>query len=561
MEGEFQLYVSDLDCAEQWKGDYVKTAYDEVKDALGIKNTIPNASSVIFRRPVDMPLLDDSSWLSMRVAGDWVFYLHIMRGGKIAFRRDAINFFRRYQGSTADSTYKKEVFYREVGLASRTVAELYDVPLDVLERCRKGYESFYWKMVGRDYEEFVRWYDYVAVLQARQQRVPNIMIGTMSFSPGGAEILPIRIANELKRQGHSVLLLSAGLMTRDDRIRDLVRNDVPVVEVSDVTATREIIREFGIEVLNTHQWHIQKYPIQVSDVFDNLRVHVASLHGMIEHDAFGATEEQLQRADDKVTTWVYTANKNLGPFIECGLYDETSTRFVKIPNGLMPATVVPVDRAQLNIPQDAFVLCCVSRAIPDKGWAETIEAVERARNLSGRDIRLILVGNGQVYDEYCQENPYDFVHFTGFSENSVGHYAAADMGIMLTKFKSESFPLTIVDCLFAGKPYIASDVGDIRNMLTEGEDVAGAVVELDNWEVRIDAVAQVIAAFASDQQKYFDACALVKKLANRYRIDMVTARYMELFNASRGNERLAMRKRSAIAGAEFTEETLHVALG
>ena len=39
-----------------------------------------------------------------------------------------------------------------------------------------------------------------------------------------------------------------------------------------------------------------------------------------------------------------------------------------------------------------------------------------------------------------------------FSENSVGHYAAADMGIMLTKFKSESFPLTIVDCLFAGKP-------------------------------------------------------------------------------------------------------------
>lgn len=38
-----------------------------------------------------------------------------------------------------------------------------------------------------------------------------------------------------------------------------------------------------------------------------------------------------------------------------------------------------------------------------------------------------------------------FVHLAGFSENSVGFYAAADMGIMLTKFKSESFPLTIVD--------------------------------------------------------------------------------------------------------------------
>jgi len=544
IDGGFHWYVSDLDNAQRWSTSYVETAHNEVRTALGIKNTIPNASSVVFRRPVDLPLLEDESWLSMRVAGDWVFYLHLLRGGKIAYCADATNFFRRYPGSTADTTYKQEVFYREVGMASRTVAQLYDVPLEVLERCRKGYETFYSQMVGRDTEEFLRWYDYFSVLQARQQRLPNVMVTTMGFSPGGAEILPIRIANELKRQGHSVVLLNTGLMAQDDRIREMVRNDVPVAVESDVAATRELIRAFGIEALNTHQWHLQKYPTEVPDVFDSLRVHVASLHGMIEHgDAFGATEEQLRLADEKVTTWVYTANKNLVPFVNCGLYDETSTRFAKIPNGMMPATVVPVSRSSMGIPEDAFVLCCVSRAIPDKGWAETIEAVERARTLSNRDIRLVLVGNGPVYDEYCQSGPLEFVHFAGFSEDSVGYYAAADMGIMLTKFKSESFPLTIVDCLFAGRPYIATDVGDIRNMLTEGKDVAGAVIELEDWVVPVDAVSQIIAAFASDEQKYCSACALVAGVANRYKIDMVTSKYVELFNTSHGRQRLGSEER------------------
>jgi glycosyltransferase involved in cell wall biosynthesis len=164
--------------------------------------------------------------------------------------------------------------------------------------------------------------------------------------------------------------------------------------------------------------------------------------------------------------------------------------------------------------------------------------VERARALSGRDIHLILIGNGPVYDEYCRSGVPGFVYLAGFSENSVGYYAAADMGIMLTKFKSESFPLTIVDCLFAGKPYIASDVGEIRNMLTTSDDVAGEVIELEDWEVPIETAAQVVAAFATDKQKYVNALALVQDAAHRYKIDVVASQYVRLFESSRDEPRL-----------------------
>ncbi len=525
-------YVADLPCGNKWTSPYRETAHNEVRTALGIKNTIPNASGVVFRRPESMPLLQDEGWRSMRVAGDWVFYLHLLRGGRIAHDSRTSNYFRRYEGSAAEVTYRRDTFYREVGVACRTVAALYDVPLGVLERCRDNYLATFRMHGGTDEGQFLAWFDFDAAIAARVARRPNVMICTMGFYPGGAEILPIRLANEYKRQGLSVLLFNAALNPREDGVRRMVRNDVPVVETSDVEPVRDLIRDFGIEALHTHQWHIQKYPLRSPEVFEDLTTHVASLHGMIEHgDAFKVTRDQLLAADRAVTTWVYTAEKNLAPFRELGLFDPGSPRFTKIPNGMEVPRIVPVPRADMHIPDEAFVLCCVSRAIPDKGWAEMIEVVERARTLSGRDIRLILVGNGPVHDEYCRTGVPAYVHLAGFHENSVGHYASSDMGIMLTKFKSESFPLTVVDCMFAGRPYIASDVGDIPNMLTTDEGVAGAIVPLDAWEVPIERAAAEVAAFATDSARYAKAKACAAQAARRYRIDAVAEQYVQLLSA------------------------------
>ncbi|WP_241086515.1 hypothetical protein, partial [Pseudomonas viridiflava] len=105
---------------------------------MGIKNTIPNASGVVFRRPLDMPLLDNPEWLSMRVAGDWVFYLHQIRGGKIAYSTNARNYFRRYPGSAAEATYRTSTFYNELGVAARAVQALYNVPSALLEQSKSS---------------------------------------------------------------------------------------------------------------------------------------------------------------------------------------------------------------------------------------------------------------------------------------------------------------------------------------------------------------------------------------------------------------------------------------
>ncbi len=107
-------------------------------------------------------------------------------------------------------------------------------------------------------------------------------------------------------------------------------NDVPVVETSGVEEVKTIIHEFGIEVLNTHQWHIQKYPLRCSDVFDELKTHVASLHGMIEHgDAFGVTRDQVRAAQRPATGPEGARETALRRCFETAPKDSTRPKFVE----------------------------------------------------------------------------------------------------------------------------------------------------------------------------------------------------------------------------------------
>jgi predicted O-methyltransferase YrrM len=117
----------------------------------------------------------------------------------------------------------------------------------------------------------------------------------------------------------------------------------------------------------------------------------------------------------------------------------------------------------------------------------------------------------------------------GFHEHAVNFYAAADMGIMLTKFRSESFPLTIIESLFAGRPFIATDVGEIRSMLSTAGGLAGEVIPMDNWQVPVDLAADAIARHVLRPELVRTASERAVEASAKYRIDRVVAAYVKLF--------------------------------
>ena len=71
-----------------WRHSYNVSGVEEVELALSQRNTIPNASAVLFRRPPDLDCRTDLE--RMRLAGDWLFYAMQIRDGRISFVPDAL---------------------------------------------------------------------------------------------------------------------------------------------------------------------------------------------------------------------------------------------------------------------------------------------------------------------------------------------------------------------------------------------------------------------------------------------------------------------------------------
>lgn len=88
-------YTNDLNNTK-WLSPYQRAGDDEIKDTLAIKNTIPNASGVLMRKP-DLSGIRDQLLL-LRNAGDWLSYAHILESGSIYFTPKTLNSHRVHIG-------------------------------------------------------------------------------------------------------------------------------------------------------------------------------------------------------------------------------------------------------------------------------------------------------------------------------------------------------------------------------------------------------------------------------------------------------------------------------
>ncbi|MBR1806307.1 MAG: glycosyltransferase family 4 protein, partial [Selenomonadaceae bacterium] len=227
-----------------------------------------------------------------------------------------------------------------------------------------------------------------------------------------------------------------------------------------------------------------------------------------------------------VAAFAYIADKNLIPFRENNFGREDI--FHKVGNGLARSTINPIARADLNIPENSFVACVVSRAIPQKGWQSAIDAVTLANSQGGRRIDLILVGAGEVYDELVGNVP-EFVHLTGFQSNVRDYLAAADIGLLPSEYAGESFPLLIIDSFFAGRPVVSSNLGEVPAMVVD----AGIVFDLVDGKVPVDTLAKILRTLADDLTAYEKISSRVDAQAEKFSIEHVADEYIKLYEGSR----------------------------
>lgn len=125
--GTMDWWTGDLNPA-RWKSDWVNTGRDEVSRFLARKNTLPNASAVVFRREVFLEAGGANE--TMRVCGDWGCWARCLLRCDLAFVAQPLNFFRRHpdsvgkqaeeSGLLALESYQVLEFLRRQGVAQKS---------------------------------------------------------------------------------------------------------------------------------------------------------------------------------------------------------------------------------------------------------------------------------------------------------------------------------------------------------------------------------------------------------------------------------------------------------
>jgi GT2 family glycosyltransferase len=123
----YRFYTDSLS-SRKWLSAYVEEGDAEIDQALAIKNTIPNASAVVFRRAILVRHLPSIE--SFGYCGDWLAYLRCLQDGRVAYHPEALNSHRQSSGSVTDLGERgtamlaealciKSMLWRSPGLSDR----------------------------------------------------------------------------------------------------------------------------------------------------------------------------------------------------------------------------------------------------------------------------------------------------------------------------------------------------------------------------------------------------------------------------------------------------------
>ncbi|HML20749.1 MAG TPA: glycosyltransferase family 4 protein [Aggregatilinea sp.] len=156
-------------------------------------------------------------------------------------------------------------------------------------------------------------------------------------------------------------------------------------------------------------------------------------------------------------------------------------RITTIYNGIDTARFYQPDardatRAGLGIGPDAFVMTYTGRLIGGKGIEDLLRATARLAP-DHPHARALIVGEGELdaplKQLVAELGITDQVVFSGFRRDIPAVLAASDV-FVLPSF-SEGLPLSLLEAMAANKPVVASRVGGIPEVVTDGE--TGLLIE------------------------------------------------------------------------------------
>ena len=383
----------------------------------------------------------------------------------------------------------------------------------------------------------------------------RILLVTETLTAGGAETFVIRLANALAADhivtiavlhGEMVnvaLLAKVDVGVRVERLqlpakRWLFKADTALRRLGvDRSINRlvqhrwmaAIVRRSAPEVIHSHLLKADRAASDIRAVCPGLR-HVITLHGDYAPFLHGQSDPQLLSLKRRMAAIVDGADaiaaicREQVIFVARRFPDATAkTRLIY--NGYAPWTAKRLPIAAK--PGGPLVFGMVSRGVGRKGWAKAIAAFGM---LPPGAAELVLVGDGPYLDQLRRGPLPDGARFVGFSPDPVDWIEGFDVGLLPTLFPHESLPTVVMEYLFCGKPVIATDVGEIGDMLcTPDGGLAGILLDFDGDQISTHQLAAAMRAYLDDPALRRRHAALTHATFAKFDMQLCAAAYARLY--------------------------------
>jgi N-acetyl-alpha-D-glucosaminyl L-malate synthase BshA len=357
---------------------------------------------------------------------------------------------------------------------------------------------------------------------------------------GGSGIVGSELGKELAERGHTVHFISSSLPTRLTELNERVRfhevemMSYPLFEHQPYTlalATKmsTVAESENLDLLHVHY----AIPHSISAILarESLKPKrylpvITTLHGTditlvgADRSYLHITRYGIVQSDGvtAISNYLKEATKEIFNFDDIAV----------IPNFVCQSEYqrhpVPELRASLT-PQGDPLLVHVSNFRPVKRPVDCVEILARVLK-KGIQTRLVMVGDGSEKTNVEHRarclGVYENCVFVGKQPKIVDYLSAAD--VLLLPSQQESFGLAALEAMACEVPVIASRVGGVPEVVTDG--VTGFLSEVGDVEKMANDAARLLtdAALRSEMGKRAREFAI-----SHYRTDIVIPQYIEFY--------------------------------
>jgi glycosyltransferase involved in cell wall biosynthesis len=388
----------------------------------------------------------------------------------------------------------------------------------------------------------------------------KILVITETLNTGGAELFTLRLVQHLRKANLDATLLSINKVHENPQMTSQF-NTVPIIRfnlpfVKHLERLDYFLLRLGIDFsikylfqkrqlqhfISKHKYDIvHTHSIQIDHLVSQIRKenncfrHVVTVHGDYSSEYLKMKKgirsvwlnlpKKLALLKKHVDYWIFLSDEQKAFFIEVM---QLSSNFRKVYNGFSDSYSRLDDSKIKNFVKKDFVFGMIARGEKEKGWDILINTFNRLP----LGCKLILAGEGRYLDTLRKKySDNTRIFFAGFYPDPVGLLKNIDVLVLPTLYPFETLPTIVIEALYAGVPVIASDIHEIKRMITDDEtsEFAGYLIPFNGINLDADELYARMLCLYENPQLLEQFSKVAKKAFRKFDINKCIENYTDIY--------------------------------